>query len=169
MDNAQTIIRYIGMMYFYVIIWIVNLINIYIQMVVPCYHAFKWSQLFKSQDRKLEFLPNYGMKPKLNTSPEYIMCRLWVDDDHYYEWKMTEDGEMLSHLATDEKTWITRQRVGFHARAKYNSSPWKHPLKRSHGMYGIMGWTIKHHIPEEFIVAKLGGFMAPYDIFKDLA
>jgi hypothetical protein len=165
-----------------IILWAMNTFNFSYLVLWPCYNAFRLSQCFKQQDRKLEFMPEYtydtafwrilGMAGRQHPSDasftiQFIRCRLWYNDTSFYEWKMTENGEMLRHNPGDKKTLFSRERV-LH-RTLATGGPLKHNINRTHSMSGVVGWAIKRNVAEEFILSKLGGFSAPYDVAHDVA
>jgi hypothetical protein len=157
-----------------IILWAVNTFSFSYLVLWPCYNAFRLSQCFKQQDRKLEFMPahtaettfwaNCGIDVPVVVS--FIRCRLWYNDTSFYEWKMTENGEMLRHQPNDKKTMFSRERA-LH-RTLATGGPLKHNINRTHSMSGVVGWVIKRNVAEEFILSKLGGFSAPYDVRDDM-
>jgi hypothetical protein len=166
------------MIYITVLVWAINLLNVWYLMLLPCYRAFRLSQLFNSQDKKIEFMPerdrevwfwhkmgihNEGVESAISC----IRCRLWYDDTSYYEWMMTEDGEMLAHLPGDKKSWLSRQCVRHRTLAM--GGPLKHNINRTHSTLGVVGWVIKRQVSADFILSKLGGFASDYDIVDDMA
>ena len=161
------------MIYMDVFAWTINLFNLWYMVLLPCYRAFRLSQYFQSSDSKLEFMPehtaettfwrNGGIDAPVVVS--FIRCRLWYNDTSYYEWLMTENGEMLRHEPDDKKTWLSRLRVSHRTLA--TGGPIKHNINRTYSTLGVIGWVIKRRVAEEFILSKLGGFDQPYNFSDD--
>jgi hypothetical protein len=162
------------MIYMDVFAWTINLFNLWYMVLLPCYRAFRLSQQFKSQDCKLEFMPQHTMESdfwhahssEAHLVVEFIRCRLWYNDTSFYEWKMTENGEMLAHIPEDKKTWFSRERVSYRTLAK--SGLTKYTVSRTYSTLGVIGWVIKRRVADEFILSKLGGFSKPYNILDDI-
>jgi hypothetical protein len=163
------------MIYMDVFAWTINLFNLWYMVLLPCYRAFRLSQYFQSSDSKLEFMPNMTRsklsyitgKPEQDLGIDFIQCRLWYNDISYYEWMMTENGEMLRHEPDDKKTWLSRLRVRHRTLA--TGGPIKHNINRTYSTLGVIGWVIKRRVAEEFILSKLGGFDQPYNFTDDWA
>jgi hypothetical protein len=162
------------MIYMGVFAWTINLFNLWYMVLLPCYRAFRLSQYFQSSDSKLEFMPNMTRsnlsyltgKPEQDLGIDFIRCRLWYNDTSFYEWKMTENGEMLAHIPEDKKTWFSRERVSYRTLAK--SGLTKYTVSRTYSTLGVIGWVIKRRVADEFILSKLGGFSKPYNILDDI-
>ena len=163
------------MIYMDVFAWTINLFNLWYMVLLPCYRAFRLSQYFQSSDSKLEFMPEQkfqydpwytiGANIDNHLIIEFIRCRLWYNDTSYYEWLMTENGEMLRHEPDDKKTWLSRLRVTHRTLA--TGGPIKHNINRTYSTLGVIGWVIKRRVAEEFILSKLGGFDQPYNFSDD--
>jgi hypothetical protein len=141
--------------------WIVNSYNVCFWLIWPIYNAYVAHRLFADPNVKIEFLAHYDHAWYNDPTPTdrvgYVACRLWADADHYYEWGMTEDGEMLRHEPHCEKRWWLRERIyWYHSTA--GDELFKFTTGKSYSTLSPLSWVIRKQIREHFVMAKMGGF-----------
>jgi len=97
------------------------------------------------------------------SATKHIVCQLWLDDESFLEWKMTESGEILAYTEQTLKRnkrpkWYMRERMYYRQFNKKKNSVVKYSIRRIYSTRGLMGWFIRRYVGESFVIAKMTGF-----------
>ena len=157
-----------------IVIILVNIYNAMFWIVWPSITAFTIHKLFDDPKRKLEFLAEYnvptrqwihsmstGKRIEVDDSCEllHVRVRLWKGTG-YYEWKMSDGGEMIVHDndAYTPRSLFSRNRIYLYTPATDGSRFTKCKIKWSYALWSFTGMVIRYKMRQEFVLAKLGGF-----------
>lgn len=143
-------------------------------LILPNYRFIKvWYWLHTKQD-EIQFKPKLNWDGVSFTTSDgnpkigYIECRLPITENTYLEWKMTEQGELVTRLADTGRPKWWRERLCYFV-----------PRDEKEGLYRYLkhkpAWTVskrflygkllRKYASEPFIMAKMKGFTFDNDEF----
>lgn len=91
-----------------------------------------------------------------------IKCRMFINDEDYFEWNMSHEGKLLTHR-TYGKLKGKRECLLLFKPKKPQADYEKrvgvtHELKTIYSLRGPVGFIIRRHTAERFVMAKIAGF-----------
>jgi len=147
------------------VIILINIFNCYFLLIRPAYFINHVAGLLRNNANKIIFLEDVGDVTWVPGRINHIICQLWIDECHFYEWKMTENGEILKHTARELKRagrFKHRERMNFYGpkppNRKNGDSLLRYKLLGTYSTRGLMGWVIRRYVTEAFVMAKMAGF-----------
>ena len=151
-------------------IYLVNGLNFLYIFGWPLYNVIRVGLVLRARADEIKFLFEDGSHLfQEDDVPikeiRYIVAQLWIDNDTFYEWKMTPEGDILKisprRIERENRPkWLMRERMIYWKRRSSDDTDsfMKYRIRRSFSTRGLMGWIIRRYTAEAFVMAKMAGF-----------
>jgi hypothetical protein len=148
----------------------INIANFFWIVVFPHVQIFRLGYALRKRGDEIRFeidteydIPDKDDPETDDTaiSVDFIIATFWLTENCFFEWKMTENGDILDYLPNSpSRKWIYKTRVQYwrRRRPKEKRDLLRYRYVRSHTTRFFMGWVIRRYTAEPFTMAKLTGF-----------